>query len=55
MYDRSFEFRNGTHASQEQNRHYKYTGMTALDLLRMLQKYESVRQAVESSLSLEFR
>jgi hypothetical protein len=37
------------------NWYYRNTGMTALDLLRMMQEYEFVRQAVESSLSLEFR
>ena len=37
------------------NWYYKDIGMTALDLLRMMQEYEFVRQAVESSLSLEFR
>ncbi|ACD94554.1 hypothetical protein [Trichlorobacter lovleyi] len=35
------------------NWYYKDTGMTALDLLRMMQKYEFVREAVEKSLSLE--
>jgi hypothetical protein len=29
---------------------YRDTGMTALDLLRMMQQYEFVRQAVENSL-----
>ena len=37
------------------NWYYKDTGMTALDLLRMMQEYEFVRQAVESSFPLEFR
>jgi hypothetical protein len=37
------------------NWYYKDTGMTALDLLRMMQVYEFVRQAIESSLPLEFR
>jgi hypothetical protein len=37
------------------NWYYKDTGMTALDLLRMMQVYEFVRQAVESSLPPEFR
>jgi hypothetical protein len=37
------------------NWYYRNTGMTALDLLRMMQKYEFVRRAVESSSSLEFR
>ena len=37
------------------NWYYRDTGMTALDLLRLIQKYECVRQAVECSLSLEFR
>lgn len=32
------------------NWYYRNTGMTALDLLRMMQKYEFVRQAVENSL-----
>lgn len=36
------------------NWYYKDTGMTALDLLRLMQEYKFVRQAVESSLSLEF-
>ena len=31
------------------NWYYKDTGMTALDLLRMMQEYEFVRQAVESA------
>ena len=31
------------------NWYYKDIGMTALDLLRMMEKYEFVRQAVESS------
>ncbi len=35
------------------NWYYRDTGMTALDLLRMMQTYECLRQAVESSLSLE--
>lgn len=35
------------------NWYYKDTGMTALDLLRMMQKYEFVREAVEGALSLE--
>ena len=35
------------------NWYYKDTGMTALDLLRMMQKYEFVREAVEDALSLE--
>ena len=34
---------------------YKDIGMTALDLLRMMQKYEFVRQAFEKSLTPEFR
>ena len=37
------------------NWYYKDTGMTALDLLRMIQKYTFVRQAVEGSLPLEVR
>ena len=37
------------------NWYYRNTGMTALDLLRMMQEYKFVRQAVESSLSFEFR
>jgi hypothetical protein len=37
------------------NWYYRNTGMTALDLLKMMQEYKFVRQAVESSLSLEFR
>jgi Rps23 Pro-64 3,4-dihydroxylase Tpa1-like proline 4-hydroxylase len=37
------------------NWYYRNTGMTALDLIRLMQKYEFVRQAVESSSSLEFR
>lgn len=35
------------------NWYYKDTGMTALDLLRIMQKYEFVRQTVEDSLSPE--
>ncbi len=37
------------------NWYYKDTGMTALDLLRIMQEYEFVRQGVESSLPPEFR
>lgn len=32
------------------NWYHRNTGMTALDLLRMIQQYEFVRQAVENSL-----
>jgi len=32
------------------NWYYRNTGMTALDLLRMMHQYECVRQAVENSL-----
>ncbi len=32
------------------NWYYKSTGMSALDLLRMIQKYDFIRQAVEKSL-----
>jgi len=35
------------------NWYYKDTGMTALDLLRMLQKYDFVREAIEGSLRNE--
>ncbi|QSV44991.1 hypothetical protein [Geobacter benzoatilyticus] len=35
------------------NWYYKDTGMTALDLLRMMQKYEFVREAVEGALQNE--
>ncbi len=35
------------------NWYYKDTGMTALDLLKMMQEYQFVRQVVEDSLSLE--
>jgi len=35
------------------NWYYKDTGMTALDLLRMMQKYEFVREAVEGVLRFE--
>lgn len=35
------------------NWYYKDTGVTALDLLRMMQKYEFVREAVEGALRLE--
>lgn len=35
------------------NWYYKDTGMTALDLLRMMQKYEFVREAVEDALQIE--
>ncbi len=34
------------------NWYYKDTGMTALDLLKMMQEYEFVRQAVEGSMPL---
>ena len=37
------------------NWYYRDTGMTALDLLRMIQEYECVRQAIKSLLSLELR
>ena len=33
------------------NWYYKDTGMTALDLLRMMQEYKFVREAVEGSLA----
>ena len=42
-------------AERVRNWYYRDTGMTALDLLRMMQKYKFVRQAVECSLSLESR
>ena len=32
------------------NWYHRNTGMTALDLLRMMQEYEFVRQAIENSL-----
>jgi hypothetical protein len=32
------------------NWYYRHTGMTALDLLSMMQQYEFIRQAVENSL-----
>ncbi|WP_246125858.1 hypothetical protein [Geobacter argillaceus] len=35
------------------NWYYKDTGMTALDLLRMMQKYEFVRQAIDGALRFE--
>lgn len=35
------------------NWYYKNTGMSALDLLRMMQKYDFIRQAVENSLLTE--
>ena len=35
------------------NWYYKDTGMTALDLLRIMQKYEFVREAIEGSLRFE--
>lgn len=34
------------------NWYYKDTGMTALDLLRMMQKYEFVRESIEGALPL---
>ncbi|HIJ97095.1 MAG TPA: hypothetical protein HPP94_15435 [Desulfuromonadales bacterium] len=37
------------------NWYYWDTGMPALDLPRIMQKYDFVRQAVESSFLLEFR
>ena len=37
------------------NCYYKDKGMTALDLLRILQKYEFVRQAVKKSLTPDVR
>ncbi|WP_246525119.1 hypothetical protein [Geomobilimonas luticola] len=33
------------------NWYYKDTGMTALDLLRLMQEYEFVRQAIDGELS----
>lgn len=35
------------------NWYYKDTGMTALDLLRMMRKYEFVREAIDGSLPFE--
>ncbi|MDA8413141.1 MAG: hypothetical protein M0023_05055 [Desulfobacteraceae bacterium] len=35
-------------AERVRNWYYRDTGMTALDLLRVMQKYEFVRQAVEN-------
>lgn len=35
------------------NWYYKDTGMTALDLIRMMQKYEFVREAIEGALRFE--
>jgi hypothetical protein len=35
------------------NWYYKDTGMTALDLLRIMQEYEFVRKAIEGSLPLK--
>ena len=35
------------------NWYYKDTGMTALDLLRMMQKYEFVRDAIDVAMPLE--
>ena len=35
------------------NWYYKDTGMTALDLLMLMQKYEFVREAVEGALQIE--
>ena len=35
------------------NWYYKDTGMTALDLFRMMQKYQFVREAIEGSLRFE--
>lgn len=37
------------------NWYYKSTGMSALDLLRMIQKYDFIRRAVENSLLTEER
>ena len=37
------------------NWYYRNTGMTALDLLRMMQEYTFIRQAVESSLAFKFK
>lgn len=44
----------GISVHRAHNWYYKDTGMTALDLLRMMQVYEFVRQEVARSLSLEF-
>ena len=35
------------------NWYYKDTGMTALDLLRMMQRYEFVREAIEGAMRFE--
>ena len=35
------------------NWYYKDTGMTALDLLRIMQEYEFVREAIDGSLPFE--
>lgn len=35
------------------NWYYKDTGVTALDLLRLMQKYEFVREAIEEALQIE--
>ena len=42
-------------AERVRNWYYRDTGMTALDLLRVMRKYEFVKQAVENSLTPEFR
>lgn len=43
----------GISVERTRNWFYRNTGMLALDLLRMMQVYYFVRQAVENSLSLE--
>ena len=43
----------GISVHRAHNWYYKDTGMTAVDLVKIMRKYEFVRQAVENSLSLE--
>ena len=45
----------GIPIERARNWYYKDTGMTAADLMRIMQEYEFVRQAVGSLLSLEIR
>jgi len=38
------------HTERARNWYYRNTGMTALDLLKMMQQYEFIRKVVENSL-----
>ena len=38
------------HTERARNWYYRNTGMTALDLLKMMQQYEFIRKVVQNSL-----